>query len=75
MPKPHGFQYEQRGDGSVIVSHHGRIAATFRGSRSERFLAEVTASDGQLVAARWTGACKHGNERTARHHPRNGGHR
>lgn len=36
-----------------------------------RFLAEAETSDPQLVMARWTGNYKRGNERTARHHPRN----
>jgi hypothetical protein len=73
MPRPYGFAYAQRADGSVVVTHHGRTAATLRGSRAERFLAEVTAGDEQLVMARWTGAYKHGNERAARNHPRNRG--
>lgn len=73
MPRPHGFAYAQHGDGSVVVTHHGREAAALRGGRAARFLAEVGAGDEQLVMARWTGAYKHGNERTARNHPRNRG--
>ncbi|MFD0268494.1 hypothetical protein ACFVGY_18260 [Streptomyces sp. NPDC127106] len=71
MPRPHGFTYEQRGDGSVVITHRGRAAGTLRGARAERFLAEVEAGDAQLVMARWTGAYKFGNERTAKNHPRN----
>ncbi len=72
MPKPSGFQYEQHGDQSVTITHHGRAGThPSRGSRAEKFLAEVVSGDAQLVMARWTGAYKHGNERTARDHPRN----
>lgn len=73
MPRPHGFAYEQHGDGSVVVTHHGRAATTLRGGRAQRFLEELAAGDEQLVMARWTGAYKHGNERTARNHTRNRG--
>lgn len=71
MPRPHGFTYEQRGDRSVVITHRGRAAGTLRGGRAERFLAEVEAGDAQLVMARWTGAYKFGNERTAKDHARN----
>ncbi|MEU7580712.1 hypothetical protein AB0B50_24265 [Streptomyces sp. NPDC041068] len=33
----------------------------------------IESGDPQLVMARWTGNYKHGNERTARSHPRNRG--
>ncbi|MCP3821327.1 hypothetical protein NLX86_25500 [Streptomyces sp. A3M-1-3] len=71
MPRPYGFTYEQHRDGTVVITHQERAAGTLRGARAERFLAEVESGDGQLVMARWTGAYKHGNERTARDHPRN----
>ncbi|AXK33273.1 hypothetical protein DVA86_12045 [Streptomyces armeniacus] len=71
MAAPGGFTYEQYADGSVRISHHGRAAGTLRGARAERFLAEVASGDPQLVMARWTGNYRHGNERTARSHPRN----
>ncbi|KOU29734.1 hypothetical protein ADK52_05620 [Streptomyces sp. WM6372] len=71
MPRPHGFTYEQRADGSVVITHQGRSASTLRGGRAEKFLAEVESGDAQLVMARWTGAYKFGNERTAKNHPRN----
>ncbi|MGW0389678.1 hypothetical protein ACWDYJ_02030 [Streptomyces sp. NPDC003042] len=70
MPKPHGFTYEKQGD-DVLITHHGRTAATLRGGRAGRFLTEVESGDAQLVMARWTGAYKFGNERTAKNHPRN----
>jgi hypothetical protein len=73
VPRPSGFAYEQRGDGSVVITHRGRAATTLRGGRAGRFLVEVTSGDAQLVMARWTGAYKIGNERTARRHPRNQG--
>jgi hypothetical protein len=71
MAKPFGFSYAQHGDGSVVITHRGRAAGTLRGARAEKFLAEVESGDAQLVMARWTGAYKFGNERTARNHPRN----
>ncbi|CAM5561462.1 hypothetical protein SALBM135S_09995 [Streptomyces alboniger] len=71
MPRPHGFLYAQHSDGSVTLTHGGRAAGTLRGARAERFLAEVEGGDPQLVMARWTGDYRHGNERTARNHPRN----
>ena len=69
MPRPHGFTYEP--GGTVRISHHGRPATTLNGPRATQFLAEIEASDPQLVMARWTGNYKRGNERTARDHPRN----
>ncbi|MGW7267215.1 hypothetical protein [Streptomyces sp. NPDC054842] len=71
MPAPQGFRYEEHADGSVTITHRDRAAGTLRGARAEQFLAETEAGDPQLVMARWTGNYKHGNERTARDHPRN----
>ncbi|GLW48070.1 hypothetical protein Stsp02_37320 [Streptomyces sp. NBRC 14336] len=71
MPRPHGFEYTVTDDGTVRITHAGHPATTLRGPRAEKFLAEVTTTDPQLVMARWTGNYKHGNERTARNHPRN----
>ncbi|MER6998420.1 hypothetical protein [Streptomyces sp. NPDC000410] len=71
MPRPSDFEYRQRGDGSVVITHRGRAAGTLRGARAEKFLTEVESGDAQLVMARWTGAYRFGNERTAREHPRN----
>ncbi|MFE2287199.1 hypothetical protein ACFXDJ_23890 [Streptomyces sp. NPDC059443] len=73
MPRPHGFSYEQLGGHTVAITHQGRAATTLRGSRADKFLAEVEAGDAQLVMARWTGAYKFGNERMAKNHPRNRG--
>ncbi|MFJ1756189.1 hypothetical protein [Kitasatospora sp. NPDC088134] len=71
MPTPSGFEYQQRPDGTVLILHRGRPAGTLRGNRADRFLAEAESGDPQLVMARWTGNYKRGNERTAKHHPRN----
>ncbi|MFE7413870.1 hypothetical protein [Streptomyces laurentii] len=75
MPRPQGFVHTRRSDGSVVITHRGRAAATLRGGRAARFLQEVEAGDPQLVMARWTGAYKFGNERTAKQHPRHRGGR
>lgn len=72
MAGPHGFEYSTRGDGSVVITHHGRTATVLRGARAEEFLADA-ASDPQGAMARWTGNYKRGNERTAKRHPRNAG--
>lgn len=71
MPSPHGFDYTVRADGTVLISHHGRIVTTVRGARAAAFLAEAEGGDDQEVMARWTGQYRHGNERTAKNHPRN----
>ncbi|MBC9726921.1 hypothetical protein [Streptomyces sp. TRM68367] len=70
MPRPQGFSYEEHGNGTVRITHHGRPATTLHGPRAAQFLTEVETSDPQLVMARWTGNHKRGNERTARTHPR-----
>ncbi|WP_344630899.1 hypothetical protein [Streptomyces glaucosporus] len=76
MPRPHGFDRRRYEDGTVVVTHHGRTAATLRGDRARRFLAETGSGDPQEVMARWTGNHRRGNhrrgnQRTARNHPRN----
>lgn len=70
MADASGFAYDERADGSVIISHHGRKATVLRGARAAEFLVDVEA-DAQGAMARWTGNYKHGNERAAREHPRN----
>ncbi|MEU0080349.1 hypothetical protein [Micromonospora tulbaghiae] len=67
-----GFRYVERADGTVVITHHNRVAATLRGGRAAQFLAEA-GDDPQLAMARWTGNYRRGNERTARQHPRNRG--
>lgn len=73
MSAPSGFTWTHRADGTIVIVHRGRAAATLRGRRAATFLAEIKAGDEQLVMARWTGAYKFGNERQARSHPRNQG--
>ncbi|WP_240135846.1 hypothetical protein [Streptomyces sp. MUM 178J] len=73
MSGPSGFTFTRRGDGSVLIEHRGRSAAVLRGARAEKFLAQAESGDAQLTMARWTGAYRFGNERTARDHPRNQG--
>lgn len=70
MGSPDGFTYVERG-GEVIISHHGRVATTLRGRRAREFVEDVDAGDPQELMARLTGNYRHGNERTARNHPRN----
>jgi hypothetical protein len=60
MPPPRGFQYVVRG-ADVLITHHGRTAATLRGAAAERFLAKVERDDPQHVMARVTGNYKRGN--------------
>jgi len=68
---PEGFAYRLRKNGDVEVTHHGRPAAVLRGRAAARFLADVESADPQELMARLTGNYRHGNERTARNHPRN----
>ncbi|MEZ4403102.1 MAG: hypothetical protein R3B06_23970 [Kofleriaceae bacterium] len=73
MPPPSGFTYDRRGD-AVVIHHRGRLATTLRGAAAAEFLAEVDGAsdaDGQELMARVTGNYRRGNERTAKHHPRN----
>jgi hypothetical protein len=58
----------------VVITHHGRRATVLRGSAATRFLADVDdEADDQELMARVTGNYRHGNERTAKEHPRNRG--
>ncbi|WP_163543729.1 hypothetical protein [Occultella kanbiaonis] len=70
--RPDGFSYREVG-AEVRISHHGHHATTLRGGRAAEFLREVEFGDPQELMARVTGNYKHGNERTARNHPRNRG--
>lgn len=63
MGQPHGFTYEERKSGEVVIRHHGRLATTLRGKPAERFLRKVENEDEQEVMARVTGNYKRGNER------------
>ncbi|UJH70180.1 hypothetical protein [Ornithinimicrobium sp. INDO-MA30-4] len=70
MVTPHGFTYRVVGD-DVLISHHGRLATTLRGTAAKRFLTDVEGVDPQELMARQTGNYKRGNERAAKNHPRN----
>jgi hypothetical protein len=69
---PSGFDYQLVGE-DVVISHNGRRATTLRGAAARRFLTDVEVGDPQELMARLTGNYKRGNERTAKHHPRNRG--
>ncbi|MFF5077037.1 hypothetical protein ACFY36_08295 [Actinoplanes sp. NPDC000266] len=71
--KPEGFTYRLRKNGDVEVLHQGRPASVLRGAAAARFLQDVESGDPQELMARITGNYRHGNERTARNHPRNRG--
>jgi hypothetical protein len=62
MAAPEGFSYKVRGS-EVVVSHHGKRAATLRGNAAAGFLRDVERRDPQHVMARVTGNYKRGNER------------
>jgi hypothetical protein len=68
---PEGFTHRLRKNGDVELLHHGRIATVLRGTAAARFLNDVESDDPQELMARLTGNYKHGNERTAKQHPRN----
>lgn len=68
---PEGFTFRQRKNGDIEMLHHGRPAGLLRGPAAARFLADVENEDPQELMARLTGNYKHGNERTAKNHPRN----
>ncbi|XVU22357.1 hypothetical protein ACQPZJ_34510 [Actinoplanes sp. CA-054009] len=70
---PEGFTYRVRKNGDVEVLHHGRPASVLRGAAAARFLRDVEDGDPQELMARITGNYRHGNERTAKNHPRNRG--
>jgi hypothetical protein len=70
MP-PDGFTFRVRKNGEVELRHHGRPAGVLRGAVAARFLVDVEEDDPQELMARLTGNYRHGNERTAREHPRN----
>ena len=69
---PAGFAYVVLGN-DVLITHHDKRATTLRGAAATEFLADVQDDNAQEFMARLTGNYKHGNERTAKHHPRNKG--
>jgi hypothetical protein len=68
---PEGFSYRLRKGGDVELLHHGRPAGLLRGAVAAKFLIDVDSEDPQELMARLTGNYRHGNERTAKNHPRN----
>jgi hypothetical protein len=67
---PSGFEWSERKDSSVVSTHHGQVATVLRGRRATDFVEDVVSGDDQGLMARATGNYRHGNERTARQHPR-----
>ena len=75
-PEDLGFTYRARKNGDVEVLHKGRLAASLRGIAAQEFIGEIESGsfgEGQQLMARLTGNYKHGNERSAKNHPRNRG--
>lgn len=61
-----GFVWQQRKDGRVEITHHGRPAATLRAAQAAAFIAEMGRLDeqaGQQRMARLTGNYRRGNEK------------
>ncbi|WP_243233317.1 hypothetical protein [Microbacterium sp. CIAB417] len=71
-PAPNGFAYVVHGQ-DVVITHHGARAGVLRGAKATAFLDAVDETDLQLLMAKATGNYRHGNERTAKRHPRNQG--
>lgn len=69
-----GFSLQGCKNGDIIILHRGRAATVLRGKKAHQFLSDLEAADfatQQQMMARVTGNYKHGNERTAKNHPRN----
>lgn len=62
MPAPDGFAWTQRKNGDVVITHHGTLAATLRGTRTRALLDDVGEGADQELMARLTGNYKRGNE-------------
>lgn len=68
-----GFTFRHK-NGEYTILHRGKKATTLRGQRASEFecdVAEMNCAEQQQLMARLTGNYKHGNERTAKNHPRN----
>jgi hypothetical protein len=66
MGTPAGFEWTQRKNGDVVVTHHARVAAILRGRAAIKFVSDVGRGDAQEVMARVTGNYKRGTERSGR---------
>lgn len=73
MSLPNGFAWTQRKNGDVVITHHGKRAATLRGERAIEFIEDSGDGADQELMSRLTGNYKHGNERQGRNHRRNAG--
>jgi len=68
------FDYQQRGNASVVISYHGTAVTTLSGVQAEKFIHKVLQAadtdDGdylvQLLMAKATGQFKRGNEKHAK---------
>ena len=71
MSAPEGFLWTRRKNGDVVITHHGRTAATLRGQKAADFVEDCGETQDQELMARLTGNYRRGNERDSRNHPRN----
>ena len=63
------FSYRERGDGSVAISHRGRVVTMLRRDAARRFLARAADADEegrQQLMARATGNFKRGTKARGR---------
>ena len=64
--KPEGFNFTSNKQGDVSIAHHGKRAATLRGTAATKFLNFADSASVEALKhrrARLTGNYKHGNER------------
>lgn len=62
------FEFQQTKDGTVRISHRGKVVTTLAGREAERFLLRAAGASGQalqLLMAKATGNFKRGNERAS----------
>jgi len=63
-----GFSWKVRKSADVEIMHHGKPASTLRGRDAAGFVMKAeraSVTQTQILMARVTGNCKHGNERVA----------